>query len=344
MSYFHSVEKAQEFADLALKKIHDADLLPTPENYELWFIYYSQSDPELLRAVDSILAQNDGQISDNDCYAIFQEFLSTQREEKTVRAAGDQIKKTIDTVNHTVASVKQHATDYTGTLEKAQETLIESADKERAEVQSVLSDVLNDTKGMLQENQKLEDMLENSTRAMEDMRRDLEVARREALTDDLTGLSNRKAFDQELYRLVEMSKQDDTHTFTFILMDIDKFKDFNDKFGHQVGDQVLKLVSRTLKDGVKGRDMASRYGGEEFAILLPDTNLQGGMKVAELLRQEVEKKELINRVTGKQIAKITLSAGVAQFYKDEDIDTLIERTDVALYKSKNKGRNMVTSA
>lgn len=342
MSYKHSVEKAQEFANAALERIKLEGLLPTPENYELWFIYFSGADPVIKKAVDKTIEECKGSLTDQDCYDIFQEYLSTHREERTVRAAGDQIKKTIETVNHTITSAQDRANNYTETLSDAHKTLSNVDDLSVAK--EVVSNVLTDTSDMIEQNKQLEEMLEFSTRAIEDMRKDLEIARREALTDALTGLSNRKAFDQEIQRLVELSEDEETHTFSLVLMDIDKFKEFNDTFGHQVGDQVLKLVARTIKDGTKGRDMSARYGGEEFALLLPETNLQGGLKLGELLRQEVEKKELINRATGKKLAKITFSAGVAQYFKGESIDEMIERADAALYKAKREGRNRVLSA
>ncbi len=343
MSYFHLAEKTQEFSELAFERIRELDILPTPENYELWFVYFSRSHPELVKAVDSLSKKLGGGLSHEQCYGLFQEYLSGSREEKTVEKAGSQIQQTIVDVNVALTAAKKNAQDYSENLKSAKEKI--GSDGGLDDAGSLLNDVLSDTEKMISCNDHLEEMLECSTRAMEDMRRDLEIARKEALTDALTGLSNRKAFDQEISRLIGLSNDSNKpHAFSMILMDIDHFKSFNDNFGHQIGDQVLKLVARTIKESVKGRDVVVRFGGEEFVVLLPETNIEGGKKIAEILRKEVEKKEVINKATGKTLAKITLSAGVSQYSDGEESDDLVGRVDKALYEAKNAGRNRVAAA
>ena len=196
---------------------------------------------------------------------------------------------------------------------------------------------------MIVQSGQLEEMLEQSNAAMEELRRDLEHVRREAMTDGLTGLANRKSFDNEFDRIFQ-DAQENNHGFTLLMLDIDHFKSFNDNFGHQVGDQVLRLVARTLKDSIKGKDFAARYGGEEFAIILPDTDVTGAIIVGNALRKAVASKDVINRSTGKVLGRITMSVGVAEYAADKTVEDLIERADSALYTAKHNGRNQVATA
>lgn len=340
MQYSHPNDKANEFAALAFERIHELGLPPTPDIYELWYVYYCEAHPEVVRAID-ILLSNHQDITANRCRELHYRFLSESREGERVREAGDLIHETIKGVTGAVTNVKSVTSQYNLTLSEARQKL--NADMSKDAMQRVLKTVMNDTDNMMDQNRKLEEQLLRSSAVMQELRRDLEMVRKEALTDGLTSLSNRKAFDSEIERMSAQARKEG-NTFSLLMMDIDHFKSFNDNFGHQVGDQVLRLVALTLTEGVKGRDFPARYGGEEFAILFPDTPLSGALKVADALRKAVAGKEVINRANGEKLGRITLSGGVAEFVNGEPPEDLIARADAALYTAKHNGRNQITAA
>jgi diguanylate cyclase len=340
VQYSHSKEKAQEFCDKVLASISAYDLKPLPQIFELWYAYHAECNPDVVRAID-ILKDSHQKITDERCEEIHQRFLSDHKENARVRVAGDRIQETIKDVSVRVRDVKSATHKYNEELQSATGRL--SHDVSPDEIRQTLKVVLDNTSEMIEHNVRLEHELEKSTLVMQELQRDLEIVRKQALSDSLTGLGNRKAFENELTMLCEQAHKSG-EAFCLILLDIDHFKIFNDSYGHQVGDQVLRLVARTLTDGVKGRDMAARFGGEEFAVLLPHTNLMGAMKVADSLRAIVQGKELINRNTGDKLGRVTLSAGVAEYVRGESVEDFIDRADAALYAAKNSGRNQVAAA
>jgi diguanylate cyclase len=126
-----------------------------------------------------------------------------------------------------------------------------------------------------------------------------------------------------------------------LLADVDLFKNINDTFGHVVGDRVLRFVASTLKQSVKGQDIVARFGGEEFAVILPRTPLRAAVEVADQLRLAVMKAELIRRSTGEKQARVTISIGVAALHHRTTPQALLEAADVCLYAAKRSGRNCV---
>jgi len=164
--------------------------------------------------------------------------------------------------------------------------------------------------------------------------------RKESMTDPLTNLANRKAFD-EAVRAALAAVAEEGEPVTMLLCDIDHFKMFNDTWGHQTGDQVLRLVAACLSENVKGRDTTARYGGEEFAVLLRGTGLEAATMVANQIRTTVETKKLVKKSTGDILGAITISIGVAQFAPGENAEATIRRADACLYGAKHSGRNLV---
>lgn len=340
MSDSKSKQKIAQFSSEALQRIEKEGLLPVPQTYELWYAYYAASAVDVVRAIDVFIA-NKTNITDDMCAELYARFLSQSKSDEYVREAGQRVQETISDMTGRVSGAKSMAAQYNEALQEATQSL-GSADAPE-DVRKTLDAVIDNTQNMIEHNMALEEQLERSSAMMETLQRDLETVRKQALTDGLTNLANRKAFDDEMMRAIDAANKDN-QAFTLVLLDIDHFKSFNDNYGHQVGDQVLRLVAKTLTDGVKGRDIAARYGGEEFAIILPDTDLQGGTNVAEALRKIIQAKELVNRNTGDVLGRITMSAGVAEYAQGEGVDDLIERTDAALYTAKHNGRNQVANA
>jgi diguanylate cyclase len=170
----------------------------------------------------------------------------------------------------------------------------------------------------------------------------IETIRQEALTDQLTGLANRKCFDDKLTEAVREAASG-AGELCLLFGDIDFFKTFNDTWGHQTGDQVLRLVSMCMSENLKGRDTAARYGGEEFTIILPQTSLINARTVADAIRVAVQAKKIVKRSTGETLGSITMSIGVASYHRGETADSLVQRADACLYAAKRSGRNRVTT-
>ena len=181
------------------------------------------------------------------------------------------------------------------------------------------------------------DLLMARTRTLLEFKAYLDVCEEAAFTDHLTGLANRRRFERQLEREVGRVERF-SHPFTLLMLDIDNFKKLNDTYGHDAGDDAIRRLSKVLREGTRGIDLAARIGGEEFAVLLVETNKDGGFEVAERLRTAIRSLE-IPRSGG-----LTASFGVAECPSDaQTAAEILKAADVALYQAKRNGRDQVVA-
>jgi diguanylate cyclase len=179
---------------------------------------------------------------------------------------------------------------------------------------------------------------QNEIRRLND---DLQRLQEDALMDALSGLLNRRGFERKLHRFAEQAASG-SGCLSLIMLDIDGFKDVNDLYGHPLGDRVIGAVGRAIRQCVGTQGVPARYGGDEFAVLLPLWPTEAALMMAQSIRLRVQDERIRRRQGEEPIARITISAGVATWRKDADPASLIEQADNALYASKRAGRNRVT--
>jgi diguanylate cyclase len=332
-------ERAQAFADAALAAMAKHHVAPTPHNFTVWFTHVSGENAELSRTIE-ILISNGQEFTEQQNELLYNQFFSEGPEVRDLIEAGSRLDGMIADVLSRLGIAGEDAQRYGDTLVKFNDGLSQRAIKD---MQIAVETVLRETNRMAARNKALETQLESSSAEINNLRQDLDDLRRVSLVDALTGIANRKAFDQRLREAAAAALEHGT-SLALIMIDIDHFKRFNDSYGHQIGDGVLRLVARTLREGTKGRDLVARYGGEEFAVILVGSNLHGATAVAEQLRKSVGSKRITKKgAGGGSLGSITLSLGVAAYVPGEPLGRLVSRADQALYLAKRTGRNRTAS-
>jgi diguanylate cyclase len=330
-------ERSIAFADIAMSQIRALRQAATPRNYEIWYAYATGYSPSLNQKINETLAAN-GRLSEADLDSIYGNYLSPTRLTERIDKVGSRVMGEIEQVMAMIDAAAGSASSYSESLADASQKL--GASKDREGLRAVVEGLVHAAKEMEQSNQQLEARLSASKQEIDELQTNLEAVRTESLTDPLTQLYNRKYFEDTLMQAIEEAYVKD-EPLSLMMTDIDHFKAFNDNFGHLTGDQVLRLVALSVKQNVKGQDIASRYGGEEFAVVLPNTVLRSAITVGDHIRRAVMTKELMKRSTGEHLGRVTVSIGVATLRNGDTVGSLIERTDACLYAAKRHGRNRV---
>ena len=331
--------EAYSLARKTLEAMETHKVWPTPLNFELWaHVLIDPNGPlalEINRRLSTGEAFTDG-LSDE----LAQAFLPRSKLNEQIADAGDALTKELASVSRAIQSAQESSQAYGQTLASASESLNTS---DVTDLRNMVETLQAATKRVQRENSSLENRLADSTSEVTRLRDHLEQVRRDATTDGLTNLANRRAFDEELERACVEADSKGT-PLNLAILDIDHFKRFNDTWGHQTGDQVLRYVASVIGSKAAAPRFSARYGGEEFALLFPGDGAGVAEMVLNEILTEVSSRALKRRSTNDDLGIVTVSAGVALRRPAESAHNFLERADAALYDAKRTGRNRVCTA
>lgn len=328
MSFEDDYQVTSKFSEHTHDFLSSHLIAPTPVNYSVIYLYISNENEMLSAAIDKKLQQ--GELITADFMAdLFKRYVSfTQQIENTVLAPFEEtLTKTLEQITKQVSNEDKAATN----LQKLDKILAQS--KNNASMDNIVSYLFNTINSTKAQHEALSQKLTTTQQEINQLKDKLASSREEALVDSLTGLLNRRGCDEKLRDL------DHADTHTSLAIDIDHFKKVNDTFGHFIGDKVIQRIAKTIQSHIGEEDIAVRFGGEEFVVVMANTSISEGRNIAENIRISISKMKLKQRDTNTYLPPISVSIGIAQNDNISEWSTLFEQADNALYQAKNSGRN-----
>ncbi|MDM7929024.1 GGDEF domain-containing protein [Blastomonas fulva] len=335
---FENISKLQYLKVFSF--LEQVQLDPVPDHYRLAWEYLNGGNMMLREAVNRKLDAN-GRLSPEIVAEILDECEGQMKvkdlnalvaESETLLAGGFKTLSKSGKESMAYAEVLQSRLDWMRDLDPA--------DQADMPIEAQFKALLKITSQMLQSTKKASESLDQSTKKLSQMRNRLDEANDKAQRDQLTGLPNRWAFEQQ-FSAATIRAKERFEPLSVAFIDIDHFKQVNDTHGHEAGDRVLQLVAKTLDGFGRGNCHLARHGGEEFVIVLENTSTQEAKQQIDAVREELAERSLVNKDNGQNIGRVTFSAGIAPFNPGEPNRQVLRNADAALYEAKHSGRNKV---
>ena len=333
--YIEEQEQASENLRMAIALLSKHRIPVSPLNYRMGYDCVSGNNAELINELNEAITSPEKSLGER-LWDLYQRLYIIDDQ------ALDEIRRELNSIIHSMqGDIEQSGgklSTYADRLSRFA-TILNASPSPEGMAEEVEM-VIEDTRATEETQRQFNTQLSQISSEMESLRKELAQIREESYIDSLTGISNRKSFDAALEEAVQKARVENS-TFSVLIADVDHFKQVNDSYGHLIGDKVLRFVASTFKWCVKGKDMVARFGGEEFSVILMNTDITGAYAVAEQIRRAVCAGKIKDMNSHKMLDQVTISIGCAQFDSSDLPNDLLQRADQALYKAKDKGRNRV---
>ncbi|MBE4219149.1 GGDEF domain-containing protein [Vibrio parahaemolyticus] len=308
----------------------------TPANYALWYTYVDKTIPELNFEMDEVL-EHYGICPPAANKQLYNNYVAS-RAETSLEDLKTNVEVLLHEVSSSMSDTLSDTSSFSAMVDKSFNKLEKVEDNSLSieEVMVVIRQLVAESQEIRHSTKFLNRQLTNASEEISRLKNQLAEVQKDALFDGLSNLYNRRAFDTDLSMLINANQ-----AMTLILLDIDHFKAFNDNYGHLFGDTVLKAIARRLQQSCRDGVSAYRFGGEEFALIVPNKSLRIARQYADTLRRMIEKLRVRDKRSGTQVHSITASFGVAEFEIGDTVDSLVNKADKQLYEAKQLGRNRV---
>ncbi|MEP2650632.1 MAG: GGDEF domain-containing protein [Paraglaciecola sp.] len=330
-SFEKSFETLKQTIPLMLK--HKVSAVPT--NYALWYTYVSNEVPELKDAIDNTL-ENKLALTKTKTKELYRNFVA-EHEETSAWELRQSVEAMLIELSQSLQDTRTETTSFKETMDSCIDDLakVEKEGLSIEEAMALVRNLVRDTQNIRRSTISFNASLNDAQNEIVALRAQLEQSQQDALYDALTGLCNRRFFDEEI------AAQALNPNLFLLIIDLDYFKKINDTYGHVMGDLILKATAKKLQATCRDGAQAFRFGGEEFAVVIPNSNFSKAKSIAESMRKAIEKIRVKDKRTGQVVGDISASIGIGELRKGMNPLALIEQADKQLYKAKNLGRNRV---